>query len=102
MLPSRLVFHCLYWHTFTMVSSSSSGVAVLVLRDSHLHIGDFTHHRGGRAMPLEVTYRDTPIQVVNTYLSAKGTPKECRPLLEVLRAQMTPDSGVVLLGGVSM
>ena len=75
-LPAPFVFHCLYWHTFAVVSSSSVSVAILVRRDSQLHIGDFTHHLKGRAIVLEITHRDTPIQVVNAYLSAKGTGKE--------------------------
>ena len=63
-LPGRFVFHCLYNHTYTSVSSSSAGVAVLVRRDSELHIGDFTHHLDGRAIVLEVTYYSTPVQIV--------------------------------------
>ena len=47
---------------------------------------------------LELTYRGTPIQVVNAYLSAKGTAKEYRPLLQWLRAYAAPDSRLVLLG----
>ena len=42
--PPHFMFHCLYWHTFTVVSSSFAGVAILVRRDSQLHVGDFTHH----------------------------------------------------------
>ena len=93
------MFHCLYWHTLTMVSSSSAGVAIPVRRDSQWRVGDFTHHPDGRAIVFELTYRDTPIQVVNAYLSAKGTAKEYRPLLQCLRAHGTPDSRLVLLGG---
>ena len=80
-LPPRFVFHCLYWHTFTKVASSSAGVAILVRRDSHLHVGDFMHHPEGRAIVLELVYKGMPIQVVNVYMFAKGTAKEYRPLL---------------------
>ena len=59
-----------------MVSSWFAGVAILVRRDSQLRLGDFTHHPDGRAIVLELTNRGTPIQVVNAYLSAKGTAKE--------------------------
>ena len=98
-LPSCFAFHCLYWHTFTVISSSSNGVAVLVRRDSQLHIGDFTHHPQARAIVLERTYCDTPIQAANAYLSAKGTAKEYRPLLQWLHAHVTPNLRLVLLGG---
>ena len=53
------MFHCLYCNTFTLVSSSSGGQAILVRRDSQLRVGDFTHHPDGRAIALELTYRDT-------------------------------------------
>ena len=98
-LPPRFVFHCLYWHTFTVVSSSSAGVAILVRRDSQLHIGDFVHHPEGRAIVLELVYKGTPVQVVNLYMSAKGTAKEYHPLLQWLRAHVAPDSQLVLMGG---
>ena len=75
------MFHCMYWHTFTVVSSSSAGVAILVRRDSQLHIGDCEHHPEGRAIVLELVYKGTPVQVVNVYMSAKGTAKEYCPLL---------------------
>ena len=64
-VPSRFVFHCLYWHTCTSVSSSSANVVVLVRSDSQSHIGDFTHHPEGRAILLEVTYGGTLVQIVN-------------------------------------
>ena len=92
------MFHCLCWHTFTVVSSSSAGVAILVCRGSQLRVGDFTHHPDGTAIVLELAYRDTPVHVVNAYLSAKGTAKEYRRLLHWLRAHVAPDSRLVLLG----
>ena len=98
-LPPRFGFHCLYWHTFTNVTSSSAGVAIPVRRDSHLHIGDFMHHPKGRAIVLELVYKDVPIQVVNVYMSAKGTSKEYCPLLHWVRAHVAPDSQWVLIGG---
>ena len=98
-LLSRFMFHCLYWHTFTVVFSLSAGVAILVRGDSQLRVGDFTHHLDGRAIVLELAYRDTPVQVVNAYLSAKGTTKEYRPVLQWLRAHVALDSRLVLLGG---
>ena len=98
-LPPRFVFHCLYWHTFTVVSSSSGGVAILVRRDSQLHIGDSLHHPEGRAIVLELVYKGTPVQVVNVYMSAEGKAKEYRPLLQWLRAHVAPDSQLVLMGG---
>ena len=64
-----------------VVTSSSTGVTILVCRDSQLHIGDFVHHPKGRAIVLELVYKGIPIQVVNVYMSAKGTAKEYRPLL---------------------
>ena len=97
--PPRFVFHCLYWHTYTVVSSSSAGVAILVSWDSQLQMGGFTHHPDGRATVLELTYRETPMQVVNVYMSAKGTAKEYHPLLQWLRAHVAPDSKLVLMGG---
>ena len=98
-LPPRFVFHYLYWHTFTKVASSSGGVAILVCRDSHLHVGDFMHHLEGRAIVLELVYKGVPMQVVNVYMSAKGTVKEYHPLLHWLRAHVAPDSRLVLMGG---
>ena len=98
-LPPRFVFHYLAWHTFTKVASSSAGVAIVVRRGSHLHLGDFMHHPEGRAIVLELVYNGMPIQVVNVYMSAKGTAKEYRPLLHWLRAHVAPDSGFVLVGG---
>ena len=98
-LPPRFMFHCLYWHTFTVVSSSPAGVALLVHPDLQLCIGDFTQHPDDRANVLELTYQDTFIQVVNASVSAKGTAKEKRPLLQWLRAHLAPDSRLVLLGG---
>ena len=97
-LPSHFVLHCLYWQTYTAVSSSSAGVAVLVWHDSQLHIGDFTHHPEGRAIVLKVTYRGILIQIVNVYMSAKGTSKEYCPLLKWLRAHVAPGSCMVLMG----
>ena len=67
-----------------MVTSPSAGVVFLV-RDSQLHIGDFTHFPEGRAIVLEVTYHGTPIQVVNVYMLAKRMAKEYRPQLQWLR-----------------
>ena len=78
-LPSRFVFHCLYWRTYMSVSSSSAVVAVLVRRDSQLHIRDFAHHLEGRAIMLKAPYRGTPTQIVNVYMSAKGTDKAYQP-----------------------
>ena len=98
-LPPRFVFHCLYWHTFTVVNSSSAGVTILERRDSQLHIGDFVHHPKGKAIVLELIYKCIPVQVVNVYMSAKGTTKEYRPLLQWLRAHVAPDSRLVLVGG---
>ena len=98
-LPPRFVFHCLCCHTFTVVSSSSAGVAILFRRDSQLHIGDFVHHLEGRAIVLELVPKGTPVQVVNAYMSAEGTAKEYRPLLQWLRAHVAPDSQLVLMGG---
>ena len=97
-LPPRFVFHCLYWHTFTVVTSSSASVTILVRRDSQLHIGDFVHHPKGRAIVLELVYKGTPVQVVNVYMLAKGTAKEYRPLLQWLCAHVAPDSRLVLMG----
>ena len=97
--PPRFVFHCLYWHTFLVVFSSSAGVAILVRRDSRLHVGDFVHHPEGRAIVLELVYKGTPVHVVNVYMSAKGTAKEYCPLLQWLRAHVGPDSQLVLMGG---
>ena len=51
-LPPRFVFHCLYWHTFTVVTSTSAGVTILVPRDSQLDIKDFVHHPEGRSIVL--------------------------------------------------
>ena len=42
---------------------------------------------------------NTPIQVVNAYLSAKCTAKEYRPLLQWMRAHVTLDSCLVLPAG---
>ena len=97
--PPPVIFHCLYWHTFAAVSSSSAGVAILVRPDSQLRIGDFTHHLDGRAIVLELAYRDTPVQVFNAYPSAKGTAKEYRPLLQWPCAHVAPDPRLVFLGG---
>ena len=63
-LPPRFVFHYLYWHTFAKVASSSAGVAILVRRDSHLHIGDFIHHPEGIAIVLELVYKGAGCQCV--------------------------------------
>ena len=52
-----------------------------------------------RAIVLELAYRNTPVQVVNAYLLAKGTAKEHRPLPQWLRAHVALDSRLVLLGG---
>ena len=98
MLPPRFVFHYLYWHTFTLVSSSPTSVAILVRRASQLHIRDFVHHPEGRAMVLELAYRGTLVQVVNVYMSAKGKGKEYRPLLHWLRAHVALDSRLVIMG----
>ena len=98
-LPPRIVFHCLYWHMYIVVSSSSAGVAILDRRDSQLQIGGFTHHPNGTAIVLELTYRETPMQVVNVYMSAKGTAKEYCPLLQWLCAHVAPDLKLVLMGG---
>ena len=46
MLPGYFAFHCLFWHTYTTVCSSSAGVAMLVGCDPQLRIKDFTHHEG--------------------------------------------------------
>ena len=89
-LPPLFVFHCLSWHTFTIVSSLSAGVTILVRRDSQLHIGDFVHHPKGRAVS-ELPYRGTPVQVAHVYMSAKGTAKEYCPLLRWLRAHVAPN-----------
>ena len=94
-LPPHFVFHCLYWNTFTLVTSSSAGVAILVRRDSQPHIGDFVHHPEGKAIVLELVYKGTPVQVVNVYMSTKGTAKEYCPLLQWLRpcgARLTASS----------
>ena len=48
---------------------------------------------------LELAYKGTPVQVVNVYMSAKGTAKEYRPLLQWLRAHVAPDSRLVIMGG---
>ena len=81
-LPPNFMFHCLYWHTFTLVPFSSAGVAILVRRDSQLQVGDFTHHPEGMAIVLNLVYRGTPLQVVNAYFSARGTAKEYCLLLQ--------------------
>ena len=39
------------------------------------------------------------MQVVNVYMSAKGTAKEYPPLLHWQRAHVAPDSRLVLIGG---
>ena len=75
-LPPPLVFHCVYWHTFTVVTSSFAGVTILVRHNSQLHIGDLVHHPEGKAIVLELVYKGTPVQVFNVYMSAKGTSKE--------------------------
>ena len=98
-MPPCFVFHCLCWHTFTVVSTSSAGVAILVCRDSQLHIGDFVQHPEGSAIVLELVYKCTPVQVVNVYMSTKATAKEYRPLLQWLRAHVAPKSQLVLMGG---
>ena len=97
-LPPCFVFHSLYWHTFANVASSAA-VAILVRRDSHLHVGDFIHHQERRAIVFEVVYKGVPMQVVNVYMSAQGTAKEYRPLLLWLRAHVAPDSGLFFMGG---
>ena len=61
LLPSRLALHYLCWHTFRVVSSSSTGVGILVRRDSQPHIGDSIHHPEGKPIVLELVYRGTPI-----------------------------------------
>ena len=38
--PARFVVHCLYWHTFTVPSSSSDDVAIPVRRDAQWPRGD--------------------------------------------------------------
>ena len=98
-LSPRFVLHCLYGHTFAKVASSSDRVAILVRRDSNLHIGDFIHHPEGRAIVLELVYKGMPMQVVNVCMSAKGTAKEYLPLLHWLHAHVAPHSRVVLMGG---
>ena len=98
-LPPRFVFYCLHWHTFTNVASSSAGVAILVRRDSHLQNGDFMHHPEGRPIVLELFCKGMPMQVVNVYMSTKGTATEYRTLLHWLCAHVAPDSRLVLMGG---
>ena len=41
---------------------------------------------------LDLVYKGPPVEVVNVYVSAKGTAKETRPLLQWLRAHVAPDS----------
>ena len=79
-------------YTFAKVASSSALAAILVRRDSHLHVGDFIHHPEGRAIVLELVYKGMPMQAVNVYMCAKGTAKEYRPLLRWLCAHVAPDS----------
>ena len=98
-MPPQFMFHCLYWHIFTVVSSSSAGVAVLVRRDSQLHVGDFVHHPEGRAIVLGLVCKGTPYKVVNVYMATEGAAKEFSPLLQWLRAHVVPDSQLVLMGG---
>ena len=98
-LPPRFVFHCLYLHTFTKVALSSAGVSVLVCCDSHLHVGDFKHHPEGRAIVVELVCKGVSMQVVNVYMSTKGTAKEYRPLPHWLRAHVAPDSELFSVGG---
>ena len=50
------------------------------------------HHPEGTAIVLELVYKGTPVPVVNVYMSANGTTKEYRPLLQWLRAHVAPDS----------
>ena len=99
-LPPCFVFHFPYWHAYTVVSSSSARAAILVRRDSQVQIGGFTHHPNGRARVLELNYRESPMQAVNVYMSAKGPAKEHRPLLEWPRVHVAPDSKLVLMGAV--
>ena len=98
LLLPRFVVHCLYWHTDTVVSSSSAGVAIPVPRDTQLQMGGFTHHPNGRDIVLEYTYMEIPVQVVIVYMSAKGTAKEYRPMLQWLCTHVFPDSKLVLMG----
>ena len=48
---------------------------------------------------LDLVYNGMPIQLVNVYMSAKGTTKEYRPLPHWLRAHVALDSRLVLMGG---
>ena len=48
---------------------------------------------------IKVNYRGTRVQIVNVYMSTKGTSKEYRLLLQWLHAHVAPDSRLVLVGG---
>ena len=86
--PPLFMFHCLYWHTFTVVASSSADVSIVVRRDSQFPVGGFPHRFEGTAIAIELTYCDTRIQVVNAYLLVMGSAQEYRPLLQWLRAHV--------------
>ena len=61
-------------------------------------MGGFTHHSDGRAIVLELNYREIPMQAVNVYMSAKGPAKEYRPFLQWPRPHVACDSKIVLMG----